>query len=354
LSLGISAIALLFATIVQANAPAPPTYAWFTFTDAASKPVMVQSAQFVECETIACERPVLLLQSGTCQVNGCLRSVPALTSSLHRFDCAEQTCLYVVDPISDRTPRRYYKLIVQFADGVRSSQGFRLSQKGQFAFSTSDRLQVRVQAGELTIAPDTSASHPSRLDLFWIAFGLTQVTELAIAAVVLWWLKVDRSFLVKTLVAIAFINLLTFPVVWWFFPSLQPFHYRAERVVGALSLVVAIVFGLLLARQSIVTLKTLGKFFGGWLLSLPLLAILGFLVLLFFAPSEWLPSASGFTARITLPASELFAFGGETWLIHRVSQPMLSLPKAGLLSLLMNTASLLLGLLLFPTLQHIP
>jgi hypothetical protein len=102
-----------------------------------------------------------------------------------------------------------------------------------------------------------------------------------------------------------------------------------------------------------VTLKTLRKFFGGWLLSLPIVLILGFVGMLFFAYGEWLPAADGLTASITLPASEVFAVVVEAWLIYRVSRPMLSLPKAGLLSLVMNAASLGLGLLLRPAVQHI-
>ena len=362
--IGFWAIALSFVlvTIAYASAPAPPAYAWFTFTDAAAKPVFVQSAQLAECRTVTCEQSVLLLQTGTCSATGCLHSVPVLQSPPHRFECAENRCLYVEKVVSDRKTGPYFKLIAQFArfanaaqlaNGVRSSQGFRLSLKSPLESNASEHLRVTVGAGELTIAPDPSPHQPTRSDLFWLAFGLTQVTELAVAATFLWRLKSDRPFCLKLLVAIALINLLTFPVVWFFFPSLQPFQYRSLRVVGALSLALAIGFGILLSRLSTVTLKTLGKVFVGWLLSLPIVFLLGFVGMLFFAYGEWLPAADGITANITLPASEIFAVVIEAWLIHRVSQRMLSLPQAALLSLLMNTASLSLGLLLLPAIQHL-
>ncbi|XGV95970.1 MAG: hypothetical protein ACAF41_24925 [Leptolyngbya sp. BL-A-14] len=344
---------LLCATIAVANAPAPPAYAWFAFTDAANKPIMVQSVQLAECQTMACATPVLLLEAGTCSASGCLHIAPALRSPSNRFDCAENTCLYVEDVVSDRKTGPYFKLIAQVAERSRVSESFRLSLKSPLESSTSEHLRVIVGDAALAIAPDTRASQPTRLDLFWLAFGLTEITELAVAALVFWQMKVDRPFLIKMLAAIAFINLLTFPVVWFFFPSLQPFQYRSLRVVGALSLAVAIGFGVGLSRLSTVTLKTVGKLFGGWLLSLPLVGLIGFVGLLTFASGEWLPAANGLTASITLPVSEVFAVVVEAWLIHHVSQRRLSLPKAGLLSLLMNAASLILGLVLLPTVQHI-
>src|SRR5579883_698752 len=351
--LGAIAVVLLFATTAAANAPAPPAYAWFRFTDAHAQPIAVQSVQLVECQTTTCEQPVLLLQSGTCSASGCLQAAPALQSPSNRFECAENTCLYVEAFMSDRKTGPYFKLIAQIAGRSRASQRVRLSLKSPLESNTSENLRVTVSDHDLTIAPDTSAPQPTRLELFWLAFALTEITEMAVAALVLWQMKVDRPFLTRMLAAIVFINLLTFPVVWFFFPSLQPFQYRSLRVVGALSLAVAIGFGALLSRRSPVTLKSLGKIFGGWLLTLPLVFILGGVGMLFFAYGEWLPAAAGLTARITLPASEIFAVVVEAWLIHRVGQTVLSLPRAGLLSLCINAASLILGLVLLPAVQHI-
>jgi hypothetical protein len=240
------ALSLAVAAIAHANVAAPPAYAWFTFTDTASKPVFVQGVQLAECRTMTCEQAVLLLQTGTCSASGCLRSAPVLTSPLDRFECAENRCLYVEKVVSDRKTGPYFKLIAQVASGVRSSKGFRLSLKSPLESTVSENLRVTVSEAELAIAPDPRPSQPTRLDLFWLAFGLTQVTELAVTALLMWRLKVDQSSFIKLLVAIAFINLLTFPVVWFFFPSLQPFQYRSLRVVGALSLVEAIGFSVLL------------------------------------------------------------------------------------------------------------
>ena len=120
---------------------------------------------------------------------------------------------------------------------------------------------------------------PSRWEVFGSALALTEISELAMAALWLWRLKMDKQTIGQALATIGFINLLTFPVVWFVFPALQPFQYSASRVFGAVILGIAGLFGTLLASRPIVTLKTLRTMFVGWLVSLPIAFVVG----IFFA-----------------------------------------------------------------------
>ncbi len=340
-------LTLLWAAPVYANAPAPPAYAWFKFEGAESA---FQGAQLAECRSQQCTQPILLMQSGTCTEAGCLKSSPIL-SAPHRFDCAGNICLFVEPSFTQRSTGPYYKLLAQFSDRVRISEAVALNIKSALAGYSARYLRVNVRAVDLAIVPDTTPMKPSRWEVFGKALALTQISELVVAALWLRWLKFEKQPLGQALVAIAFVNLLTFPVVWFFFPSLQPFQYTTSRVFGMIILGIASLFGALLATRPIVTLKTLRNVFIGWLVSLPIVLVIGFFLAIVFGYGESLPPVNGVSSLITLPASEVFAVVFEGWLIYCLNKPSISLQQAGLLSLTMNVVSMALGLWLLPATQ---
>ncbi len=338
---------LLWVTPVYANAPAPPSYVWFEFEGVRSA---FQGAQLAECRTAQCTQPILLMQNGTCTDATCLKSSPML-SAPYRFDCAGDRCLFVEPSYTSRSTGPYYKLLAQFSDRVRTSQSFALRIKNSLSGYSARNLRVMVRETDLAIVPDSSPMKPSRWETFNKALLLTEVSELAVAALWLWRMKLDKQQLGKALVAIGFVNLLTFPVVWFFFPSLQPFEYSTSRVFGVMILGIASLFGVLLATRPIVTPKTLRNIFLGWLISLPIMLAIGFLLAIVVGYGESLPPVNGIPSLITLPASEIFAIVFEGWLIYRLNDMRISLLQASLLSLTMNMISMILGLLLLPAIQ---
>ncbi len=307
----------LWAMPVCANAPAPPSYAWFNF-EGRSSHTAIQGVQLAECRTPQCSQPILLMQSGSCTDAECLKSPPIL-SAPHRFDCAGDRCLFVEPSYTPRSTGPYYKLLAQFSDRVRTSEGITLQIKNSLSGYSARNLRVIVRDVDLAIVPDTTPMKPSRWEMFNKALALTEVSELAVAAIWLWWMKLDKQQLGKALVAIAFVNLLTFPVVWFFFPSLQPFQYSTSRVFGVVILGIASLFGALLATRPIVTLKTLRNVFIGWLISLPIALVIGFFLAIVVGYGESLPPVNGIPSLITLPASEVFAVVFEGWLIYRLN-----------------------------------
>ena len=338
---------LFWAAPGYANAPAPPSYVWLRFEGARSA---FQGAQLAECHTQKCTQPILLMQSGTCADADCLKSSPIL-SAPHRFDCASDACLFVEPSFSPRSSGPYYKLIAQFSDRVRTSEAVVLTIKNDLAGYAARNLRVKVQVNDLAIVPDTNPMKPSRWEVFGNALALTEISELAVATLWLWRMNVEKQQAGKGLVAIAFVNLLTFPVVWFFFPALQPFQYSASRVFGVMILGVAGLFGVLLASRPIVTLKTLRTMFIGWLLSLPTAFVIGIIFAFILGYGESLPPVIGVSSLITLPASEIFAVVFEAWLIYRSNQESISRRQASLLSLTMNVSSMILGLWLLPATQ---
>jgi hypothetical protein len=326
---GLMLIFCVAAPPVSANVPQPPDYAWFQF----APEIPFQGVQLVGCSTPTCDRPTLLMQSGVCQVPGCLSGDPQLGVP-HQFNCAAQTCLYTESPFGKAPAGRRFKLIVA-ADRLWASPPF--------------TLEFERAGNTLAVTPDVSPLRPSRFELFGYAFGLTQAVELTVAVLFLMGRKLSPRAMLKPLGAIGVINLLTFPVVWLFFPALQPWQSDEAQVIGWLSLAIALLPSLFLASRSVVRLRTLGWVGLIWLLSLLLASILA--VPLTYGNVTY--STGGLPAWITLPASELFAVVWEAWLIYRVGRPEGSIGQAVRLSFCMNLASLLMGLVCLPAIQQI-
>lgn len=344
----IFAIAIVFFALTplsaSANVPAPPYSLWFFFDRAP------QSVQFVECRSARCEAPNLLIQHGTCTASGCLKTPPSLPST-YQFQCAETACLYREPLMSQGARNSVFQLVAQFPDETvaRSSPPFTTDFRSGVAGYRDRHFNITVQGNSLQVKPDDKMK-PSRWELFSEALGITQISELSIALIFLSVLKFDRTEIIRILLWIGFVNLLTFPVVWFFFPSLHPFQYQATRVFGVFSLMYAISFSVVLTKRKATTASVIRTAIV-WFFYLPVVLIIAFIVALFFGYAEFLPSAVGILSSVTLPASELCVFVWEGWLLSR-SQSSLSNRQAYLLSLLMNLFSLGLGLIFLPALQR--
>jgi hypothetical protein len=338
---------LLLAQPASADVPAQPHSLWFYFDRAP------EAVQFVECKStssLLCDQPKLLIQHGNCTDVVCLKTQPVLRSP-YKFECAETACLYQEPLQSQGSRNSIFQLIVQFSNQARSTPPFTTDFRSRIAGYRDRHLTVSSQDKSLQVDPD-EAMKPTRWEVFGLALTITQSSELAIALLCLGVLKFNRSQVAKVLLWIGFVNLLTFPVVWFFFPSLQAFQYRSTRIFGAFSLLNAIGFSLALVNRKMITTKTVIRTGIIWFFCLPIVLIVAFLFAVLFSYSEFLPAASGISSLITLPASEICVTIWEGWLLAR-SQSGLSNYQSYWLSLLMNLCSFLLGLALLPVLQQV-
>lgn len=368
--IGILAIAMivLFALPAIANAPPPPPMNWFALSYSTSQPTL-QGLQIAECNTATCEQPTLFIQYGECLATGCLKP-DAKTSQIakdYRFDCADNRCLLInkvnTFPINqpedqDQTKKqtnRWFRLIGQFSDRLRlSSPMFKNPQEKNASFSYSAFWQVQVTKDSLQLVQEedrqlyfifTPLQEYTR-QMFYSGWVLTVASELLMASIFLWWRKVSRQSIVRTLVAIAMVNLFSYPVVWSFFPSLEPFQILLGRYLGISSLVVALVYGAIIYGRRSASSK---KIIFISLLAFIVLNIAGVFIALWFGYGNRLPIAQGIPYRWTMPISEIFAVVYEAWLIATLSLGQLSLKQSGVLSLLTNVTSLALGLIIFGT-----
>ncbi len=361
---GILAIAIvLFALPAIANAPAPPPMNWFVLSYPTEQPTL-QGLQIAECNTATCEAPTLFIQYGECLDKGCLRQ-SAITSQIentYRFNCAENRCLLldIVNTYSGNQNRikvqsRWFRLIGQFSDRLRISKPvLKDSREKNTNFPSSGFWKVAVTNDSLQVIQEENKHlyfvftplQEYTSQMYFTGWLLTISSELLIASLFLWWRKISQQKILRTLVAIAMVNLFSYPVVWSFFPSLEPFQILLGRYFGISSLIVAILYALIIYSTRKAASK---KIIFISLLAFILLNITGGFIALWFGYGKRLPIAEGIPYRFTMTLSEVFAVVYEAWAIATLSLGQLSLKQAGMLSLITNATSLILGLILFGT-----
>lgn len=339
-------LGLLLPQSVGALETALPYSLWFFFD---RTPDAVQLVQCQSTSSLLCDQPTLLIQHGSCTASDCLMTKPVLPPN-YKFQCAETACLYQEPPFSQGSRNPVFQLIAQFSNQARSSPPFTTNFRSRIAGYHDRYFTVSTEDQSLMVQPDEKMK-PTRWEMFGTALSITQLSKLAIALLFLSVLKFSSSQLSRVLLWIGFINLLTFPVVWFFFPSLQAFQYRSTRVFGIFSLLNAIVFSLVLINRKAMTTETIIRTAMLWFFCLPIVLIIAFFFAALFGYTEFLPEASGVSSTITLPVSEICVTLWEGWLLSK-SQSGLSKHQCYLLSLLMNLLSLALGLALLPALQQ--
>lgn len=338
---------LLLPGSVAANAAPPPSKLWFTFVDDGASQPKIEGLQLLACPAETCEAPEPLLQYGDCTASACMMPVPESTrwSSLQ---CVDDRCLATVQYyMIEEAPDLHFKLVAQFADGVRISPVV----AGLPQTYGDDRAWiVQVGVADLRLVDDTQFADPTRRygNFLW-GLALTLAVELFVAGALLWWWKkAERDVFVKRLVMVGLINLLTYPLVWLVFPSLQQFQRSYLRT---LSIYVAIAFVLYAAALVWIyvpkdkSMRRLALIMT--LLSLPAPGIGLLLVLVVGGYGSYTVVASGLTPGLALLLTEVFVVlleGLLLWVLSRKSLPLL---HAGAISLLMNLASFLVGQAIF-------
>ncbi len=343
----------------QANVAQPPERMAFEFFDASGSRVMPFIQQVAGCLDAECQQPTLLYQRGICNLPGCL--TPPIRIAPPQCN---QTMCYVEEFIFDQPYCRLILLPPSGAFAGEASTG--VFQNRHIGPGNVRGLHVVITSAglEITEDPDLAARTPGGTSGYSICpfasssmmtgFAITQAAEILIASLFLLWLGIPLRLIAGIMTAVALTNFATFPVVWLTFPALRPVPTTQESAVAVLVLLTALLYaGLLVrlrpafnpARRSIVV--------GGLAVALPVVT-----VLIFGAATAASAAANamgigntatagaGLPYRVTMPASEIFAYSAEALLLFLLCRPALSARQAVLLSMLANSASLALGLVL--------
>ena len=358
------AILMLWAAVIpaSANSAPPPNVVWFYF-ELASQPAPdgappFDGLQLQGCNDPTCAAPVLLQQTGRCEVAGCLTGSPIVPQSgpadWSRLECYGERCRSQ----SYSYARPYFRLAVQptgggalLLSGVEELPG---------SFMQRKFWRVTLAGDQLTLTPAEEIKTPSPADQpFWAHYLLTVGVELFVAALV-WAVGLrGRIRLYRLLVMVGLATSLTYPVVY-FSPALAPFSHASERTLletaAITSVVIAglfwAVFALALwpgqaddrARLSRGQRWALGLSAAALLLTC--LAACPFFFIMISYGMNYQLAAAGIAPAAAIGLAEVYAFGLEALCYRLWSRGAVSWRWALLLSLLANLASLGLGLLL--------
>jgi hypothetical protein len=241
-----------------------------------------------------------------------------------------------------------FKLVAQFSDQVRSSP---VTSKLPSEFGEVAAWNVIVRESDLAITPDATIptiSEPYELfprNLAWL--GLSILVEVLVAAVCFYFLTAsDRSQWLKRLLVIFLVNLATFPSLWLFFPAFGQFHRAGSRYLGVIAMLVSAFYVALL-----VIIYRSPRKVRLWAIPLTMVAglVTGFgcsflLLLAYFGGAT--VYVQGLPPSLVIMLSEMYAVIIEAVLISILLKLPLRTRWIWLTSLLMNTASFIVGLLL--------
>ena len=326
----------------SANAPMPPSEIWITFVWAEDQLAELDAIQLVGCQTEECREPVLLLQYGTCDADRCMRAIPLLESWPNTFDCVANLCR--ASAYYEGADGPFIKLIVQLQGSVieTNSIDLNLSPWGDAA------VRVRVSNNGTWIEQDDDFSPPKLgYGNFWVGLWITLVSELLIGEMYLRLrLKFTTSMLTGKLLMVFLINLGTFPIVWLVFPALEYFQSIANRWASIFYLIIFSLYLVFLVAAFRVETKDEKKrvVAGGFVAIVVAFCLLGY-TLFALTYGNYDVSTVGIPLTWILVLSELFAFTAEAFLLHFMDKATFSIWTAIELSVVMNSASVLAGLL---------
>jgi hypothetical protein len=337
-------IFLLPVKAVYANSLPPPSVVWFSFVYQTTQTPRLLGVQLIACRTTNCEQPVLLQQYGTCDGAGCVTSPPKLAEWPSDFECAANVCRSATSVGYMETG---FKLVVQFSDRVRASE---VMEKLPLLYGEVSTWRVLVRDTDLSIegAPPPAVSDPARSfpKQPLLQFGLSILVELLVAGVC-FWRTVEPRYLEGKLLIVLLVNLVSLPVVWFFFPALGQFQSSANLTIGFIVLLAAFIYAALLAGIYRSENKTRRWVVALTALSLPVTAFCSLVVFSFLNGYYGRNiTVQGLPASVTIFASEVFAVVFEAILITILSKKSLPLRVIWITSLLMNAASFGVGLLL--------
>jgi len=234
------------------------------------------------------------------------------------------------------------QVVAQFSDGVRESPILpeKLPPFGTLGW------RIVVQDAALSVTRDENVPILSNFGSGFLKFyALTVATEVLVAILILVGFRIRRLDLAKGLAYVLLANLVSYPVTWFFWPSLGQFQPEAFRKSGYAIAAAAVVGACLLVGVSRIKSKS------AW----PKVVVtLGLLAAMLIFSCGWMSMVSygnqrvevrGLPVGLTILLAELFAVVFETAIVFFLARKTisLSLMQVALISVVTNLCSYLLG-----------
>ncbi len=146
----------------SANAAPPSPRMWFQLAYGEKRPGALQGAQLARCTGSDCANQELLQQYGRCDGMGCVAGLPPAASFSERFECAQDTCLSAWGYQHSPDAGTNLQLILQYPDGVRTSQPFAAPQLNAGMSTYNWLVQITDQGLSVSAASRTVQSISGR------------------------------------------------------------------------------------------------------------------------------------------------------------------------------------------------
>jgi hypothetical protein len=323
---------------VKADSPLPPGIAWFIFNSGGEPIDTIVSAQLVGCADTNCAKPKQLFQYGECALEGCVPFTMDHEDRWGELHCANDRCRLLTYPLN----MTYFRFLVQFPDKTLTSEVF---QGISCAVGEVQTWRLTVKGAGLVVENDTAPVNGGKSAGFLKTFFFSHTVELIVSGLFyLIGLKILLKDLPSKLLMVFLVNLITLPIVWFYFTSFILYEPVFMRTVGTLSLIISIAYSIVVIHLY-KTEKDRKKKIVLSVLSVPIVFIIWFIT--FFMSSYGNQNEivwNGLSPTVAILLAEIFAFIAEAALIWVLSRKDLSIIKACILSILMNVSSCCLGI----------
>jgi hypothetical protein len=322
--MGVLLISLIPFTVTADSAP-PPVEVWFVFHSNSTKPLEIISAKVVGCTTRNCNETTAKYISD-------------------KLECFRDLCWWSFDTytFNDGQVPYFFQLTVEFPSGEKTSN---VLDDVPLNYGKTASYQVDLSGDGLTIQRIKDIPWPG-LEFDLESYLISLIIESLVGALFLAiWKKLRIWEILKYIGAIILVNLVSYPVLWYFFSSVSQFHQKSNEIPGIAGLIFGTVFYILLLlainnkrieERVIFTIATI--------MSIPLYCLLSFVI---FGLGGNAIVAAGIPVNTTIVLLEICAVLIEALLLYGMRKKQLTLSQAFLTSLIMNLASFLIGLLIF-------
>ena len=317
---------------VKGNSAPPSTgTAWFYFDFPDGKPQEISGAQIQGCIDMLCKNVDFVYQFGECSFDGCHPSI-AGKEDTGELKCAEDQCRLEMKPGN----ARYFRFAIQFQEDHYITE---IAEGLPHNLGDYQKWGVVVKDNNVTLVKDWSES-VKRTGVFFIFSGILSIcVELLVAGFYFSKvLRIPREKMNRHLLMILMINMVTFPIVWFYFTSFITFsiiNNESRDVLLYLSVLYSAFLFYCFSSEKIENSK-LRVFFISYGFIYPIWMIFntfgGFGLL-------W----DGWTRANATIYSEAFAIIAEAGFIWLLSRKELRISQSILLSIIINTSSYLFG-----------
>jgi hypothetical protein len=330
----ITGIGLLPLITVQGNSAPPPGIVWFIFEIPKGQEKQIIGAQIQGCTDQSCNKIDFVYQFGLCTNDSCIDSV-LQDNDRGRLMCAVDRCRLIMNP----TDNRYFRFVVNLGGSYLNSEVIEGLPNTNGDYET---WRVFLDNNRITIDKDWKESVKGSFVFFLLSAFFSYLIELIVAGLFfLLVMKIPKNQIKGKVLIVLMINMITFPIVWFYFPSLITFSSATLQESTNVLIYLSVLFSAFLLFCFWSTKTEKSRIWAYFIVYIVLYS--GWMVFHLLMSGSYDLIWDGWSPVKATIVSEVFAVLTEAVFLWFINRKEFKISQVVALSLLMNASSYLIG-----------